>query len=182
MPSTVSDLFDAVSLEGIGFVPWLDSVPSAEPGVYILTLSPAFNLNSRVFKQAPIDRAAISKWISEVPQLELDRNPGPSPDELMKRLEEFWLPDESVLYIGQTTSSLRKRVRQYIKTPLGDRKPHAGGHWIKTLSILDETFVHFAKSPDPKRGRTRTAQGNCRQGIKEDQKRTSRPGAPVSIC
>ena len=150
MPSTVSDLFEAVSLERTGIVPWLDSVPSNEPGVYIVSLSPEFYLNGRVFKQAPIDPAAISKWIGRVPRLELDKSPGPPPDELMKRIGEFWLPDESVLYIGQTTSSLRKRVRQYLKTPLGDRKPHAGGHWIKTLSILNETFVHFAKSPDPK--------------------------------
>jgi len=150
MPSTVFDLFEAVSLEATGFVPWLDSIPSNDPGVYIVSMSPELDLNSRLFKQAPIDPVAITNWISRVPRLELDQNPGPSSAKLMERLSEFWLPDESVLYIGQTSSSLRNRVRQYLKTPLGDRRPHAGGHWIKTLSILNETFVHFAKSPDPK--------------------------------
>ena len=72
-------------------------------------------------------------------------------------LSEFWLSDESTLYIGKT-SSLRNRVRGYYKTPLGDRRPHAGGHWIKTLSLLSETFVYYAESPDPEHAESRLIQ------------------------
>lgn len=154
MPSTVSDLLDAASLRLTGVVPWLKAVPSRAPGVYILSLSPDSDRNSRVLETAPIDCDAVSQWISRVPMLELDGRPRPSPDALTRRLSEFWLSDESTLYIGKA-SSLRNRVRGYYKTPLGDRRPHAGGHWIKTLSILSETFVYYAESSDPEEAESR---------------------------
>ncbi|HLA15788.1 MAG TPA: transcription elongation factor GreA, partial [Candidatus Limnocylindrales bacterium] len=53
---------------------------------------------------------------------------------------------EPILYIGRSNASLAGRVNAYYRTPLGDPKPHAGGHWIKTLSILDETRVWWAET------------------------------------
>ncbi len=73
---------------------------------------------------------------------------GPPLHELVDRLRRFWLADEVVLYIGLASRSVRTRVGQYYKTPLGARKPHAGGWWLKTLSVLDELWVHFAATPD----------------------------------
>lgn len=35
-------------------------------------------------------------------------------------------------------------MRQYYNTPLGARKPHAGGWPLKTLENLDELCVHYA--------------------------------------
>ena len=56
-----------------------------------------------------------------------------------------------MLYIGQTIyQTLQTRIKQYYKTCLGDPKPHAGGYWIKTLSVLDTAFVHYAEICDPK--------------------------------
>ena len=52
--------------------------------------------------------------------------------------------DEPVLYIGLAGRSLRTRVRQYYRTPLGAAKPHSGGWWLKTLSVLDDFYVHYA--------------------------------------
>lgn len=81
----------------------------------------------------------------------MDDNPNPTVEEIVDRLSKFWLPDESILYIGQTTrQTLKARVNQYYKTCLGHPRPHAGGHWIKTLSILDKTFVHYADCDNPK--------------------------------
>src|SRR5437879_2359420 len=64
------------------------------------------------------------------------------------RVASFWLPDEVILYVGKATS-LSTRVRQYYSTPLGARSPHAGGHFLKTLSILGELTVHFATTVEP---------------------------------
>ena len=64
MPSTVSDLLDTASLRLTGVVPWLMAVPSRAPGVYILSLSPDSDQNSRVLETAPIDCDAMSQWIS----------------------------------------------------------------------------------------------------------------------
>ena len=52
--------------------------------------------------------------------------------------------------MGKATS-LSQRVAQYYATPLGARRPHAGGHFLKTLSNLDQLHVHDAVSPDPPR-------------------------------
>jgi hypothetical protein len=59
----------------------------------------------------------------------------------------FWLSDEVVLYVGLAGQPLRTRVRQYYRTPLGAKRPHAGGWWLKTLGVLDELWVHYAASP-----------------------------------
>lgn len=61
----------------------------------------------------------------------------------------MWLGDEVVVYIGLAGTSLRRRVGDYYKTPLGARPPHAGGWPLKTLSVLDQLRVHFAPCADP---------------------------------
>jgi hypothetical protein len=70
---------------------------------------------------------------------------------MRQRLNSFWLPDENIIYIGQTESKsgLKGRVRQYYNTELGERKPHAGGHWIKTLNVLNQLFVHYIPTQNP---------------------------------
>ena len=67
-------------------------------------------------------------------------------DELRKRIGSFWVLDQSVLYIGKAGTSVRKRIGQYYKTPLGARSPHAGGWFLKVLANLNELFVHCAAS------------------------------------
>ncbi len=62
---------------------------------------------------------------------------------------EFWLPDETVVYIGMTNLSIGGRVGAFVKTPLGDRRPHAGGHWLKTLTVLSELRVWWAPTSAP---------------------------------
>jgi hypothetical protein len=53
-----------------------------------------------------------------------------------------------VLSIGRASRSVRKRVRAYYRTPVGAEKPHAGGWWLKTLTVLPELYVHFAATED----------------------------------
>jgi hypothetical protein len=68
---------------------------------------------------------------------------------LAARLAAFWLADEVVLYAGLAGTSVHKRVRQYYATPLGAKRPHAGGWWLKTLTMLDELWVHWSGAEDP---------------------------------
>jgi hypothetical protein len=88
----------------------------------------------------------------------------PTEFDLSRRLASFWLPDETVLYIGLAGTSLRSRINQYYRTPLGARRPHAGGWFLKTLSILPELFVHFARTTTPKESEGRLL-GAFVQGI-----------------
>lgn len=66
----------------------------------------------------------------------------------MERLAAFWIPSATVLYVGQASQSVRGRVGDYYRTPLGDARPHAGGHWIKTLTVLRTCVVWSAAAGD----------------------------------
>jgi hypothetical protein len=114
--------------------------------VYVVSLSQDPNRSVGLHAQPPIDRYSVQQWISRVPTFELDKSKATASG-VIERLSRFWLPDESILYVGKARQ-LRSRVNAYYATPLGDRGPHAGGHWVKTLSVLHQTFLHFAEVAD----------------------------------
>jgi hypothetical protein len=95
---------------------------------------------------APISRAAIQELLAVRPELTLDGR-RPSPAELASRIAAFWLPDEPILYMGLATS-LRTRVGSFYRTPIGARRPHSGGWFLKTLSNLESLYVHSASAAD----------------------------------
>jgi hypothetical protein len=98
---------------------------------------------------APISVDLVDQWVRRVPTIELDGALGVTALDIVSRLSEFWLPDESILYIGMTTAALGSRIRQYYNTLLGDRTPHAGGHWLKTLGTLSELYLYHAACDAP---------------------------------
>lgn len=146
MPSTASDVFAAAGLEPAGVVRWGAPVPEAAQGVYVVALADDGS-SSTAAVAAPLCRAALERLLAVRRELQLDRAAA-DVDELVERLASFWLADEVVVYIGLAGQPLRTRVGQYYRTPLGARKPHAGGWWLKTLSVLDELWVHYAPTPE----------------------------------
>jgi hypothetical protein len=94
------------------------------------------------------DRAALAELLRRRPAIAVDGSPA-TQESLCARLCQMWLRSEAVLYIGLAGTSVRHRVVQYYRTPLGARSPHAGGWPIKMLSRLSELHVHFAASSDP---------------------------------
>jgi hypothetical protein len=144
MPTSISELIENVGLELAGQVKWGNELDDDKPGIYIVALScSSTDKEECLVELALIDFSLIESWIHEVPTLKLD-NSRPTPKALADRLSEFWLPDEAILYIGKAGKSVKKRVNDYYHTRLGDRRPHAGGHWIKTLSILQELYIFWA--------------------------------------
>jgi transcription elongation factor GreA len=127
-----------VGLLADGPVAWGAAVRSTRPGVYVIELpnAPA---------AAPIDIGRVGDWLRDVPALRLD-GARPTGKELAARLAAFWLPGEPVLYVGRSSASLAGRVNAYYRTPLGDPRPHAGGQWLKTLSILGDTRVWWSET------------------------------------
>ena len=97
---------------------------------------------------ALIGDMALTELLERCDELRIDGQ-RPNIDSLRRRIGSFWLRDQTVLYIGKTTRSVRRRVDQYYRTPLGGRSPHAGGWFLKTLGFLDQLYVHFGPSPDP---------------------------------
>ena len=115
-------------------------------GIYFVSPSANPSLNLGVLEQAPISLDAVEAWLRRVPPLSLCRVVQPPVRDVADFLKWFWLPDESILYIGKATR-LRTRVRQLLRHQLGMRRPHAGGHWLKTLSCLGQLHVYFAECP-----------------------------------
>jgi hypothetical protein len=121
-------------------------VPSNEPGVYVVSLSPEPE-NGSGLAAAPIDLAGLEAWLLRRPGLSVHGRQV-SADELARHLAQWWLPETSILYIGKAEGqSLRNRISQYYRTPLGAKRPHAGGYWLKTLRNLDTLHVHFTETP-----------------------------------
>ena len=148
MPVTVSELMCSAGITQGGVVPWRSPVPSRSPGVYVVALQAEIDDVSTALDEAPIDTSAIAELISVRPELTVDGRQ-PSPAQLADRISRFWLPGETVVYVGQTKATLASRVNAYYSTPLGARRPHAGGWFIKTLRPDVPLWVHWAASAAP---------------------------------
>jgi transcription elongation factor GreA len=115
---------------------WGRPVQAQGPGVFVVE-APA------PLPSAPIELTRVGKWIERVEGLRLDGEL-PTSKALAARLGSFWLPSQTVLYIGTSDASVARRVAAMAKTELGDRRPAAGGHWLKTLRSLDGLKVWWA--------------------------------------
>lgn len=146
MPTTIKQLFSAAGLVPHGVVQWGTPPPNSRPGVYAVSLSNAIDAVA-TRDRAPLDRSAFETWLRVRPELRLDGG-RPRVDRLMKRVAGFWLPDETIVYVGLATT-LSSRVRAYYRTPIGARRPHAGGYFLKLLANLDKLWVHYAPCGTP---------------------------------
>ncbi len=146
IPSTVADVFAAAGLVPEGAVRWGEPVPQPATGIYVVALVDEPTSASGVLPAVPLSEERLCELLSVRPELRLD-GAEPTVDQLATRLGAFWLSDEVVLYIGLAGQPVRTRVRQYYTTPLGAKRPHAGGWWLKTLSVLEELWVHYTATP-----------------------------------
>lgn len=146
MPITVKELFDSVGREIMGQVKWNEKIECNLSGVYCVSISNRVDMVETIEK-TPVSLKVVEEWIKYVPNMRIDDNI-PTVEAVVQRLNKFWLPNETILYIGKAGTSLRQRVNQYYKTKLGDRHPHAGGHWIKTLDNLNELNIFWTTSEE----------------------------------
>lgn len=133
-----AELLKTVGLLADGPVRWGAQVRSRQPGLFIVELP-------EPLARAPVDASICGQWVERVPTLRLD---GERPDgrQLARRLAGFWVPSQTVVYIGTTARALGPRVAALYATDLGSRRPHPGGHWLKTLRGLDQTRIWWAET------------------------------------
>jgi transcription elongation factor GreA len=136
MDPSAPGLLRAVGLIADGPVPWGRSVPAVGAGVFLIEL-PAPRAT------APIELTRVGKWLERVETLRLDGR-RPTSRALAARLAAFWLPSQVVLYAGATPNSIANRVRALRETPLGERRPHPGGHWLQALTGLERARIWWA--------------------------------------
>jgi transcription elongation factor GreA len=140
-PLSAQELLRAQGLPADGPVLWGQPARSRKPGIFLVELAGSL-------AHAPIDIIAVRTWVDRVPGLLLDGE-RPTPTALADRLGAFWLPAQQVLYVGRTAKTLGPRIAAAYATPLGDRRPHAGGHWLKTLHRVDQLRVWWAETEAP---------------------------------
>lgn len=140
-PSRAPDLIRDLGLSVDGPVLWGQPVRSRAAGLFVVEASAPSD-------SAALDFRAVRDWVERVPSLMVDGK-RPTPNELEDRLSAFWLPGQTILYIGRTTKSLGPRVAAAYATRLGDRRPHAGGHWLKALRGLERLRVWWTETDAP---------------------------------
>ena len=135
-PKSAPDLLRSVGLLADGPGQWGRPVAAPGPGVFVVELVAAL-------PNAPTELTRVGKWIERVASLRLDGE-RPSSRALTSRLASFWLPSQTVLYIGRSEVSVARRLIAMARTELGDRQPYAGGYWLKTLRGLEATRLWWA--------------------------------------
>ena len=136
MDPSAPGLLRATGLLADGPVPWGRPVPAVGSGVFLVELPAPLT-------SAPLELTRVGKWIERVESLRLDGG-RPTSRALAARLAAFWLPSQVVLYVGATPTSIANRVRALRETPLGERRPHSGGHWLQALSGLERARIWWA--------------------------------------
>jgi transcription elongation factor GreA len=132
-------LLREVGLLADGPLPWGRPVPGRSPGVFVVELPAAV-------PKAPIELTRVGKWLERVPGLLLD-GARPTSRGLAGRLGSFWLPSQTVIYIGATEATISGRLAAMERTVLGDRRPFSGGHWLQTLRTLPSARVWWTPTP-----------------------------------
>lgn len=148
MPTTINELIEKFDLSKSKVVKWNETVPTEKEGIYIVSLSKDPDINGGTLSEIPISKRIIDKWIHKVKGFQLDKVLTFDKDPIIARLSEFWLPDENIVYIGKAPirrngKGIGNRVKEFYKTEYGEKRPHAGGHWIKALSNLNNLYVHY---------------------------------------
>ena len=135
---TAAGLLRSVGLLADGPAVWGRQFAASGPGVFVIELpSPPAS--------APIELTRVGKWMERVPTLRMDGRPAVS-RAVAARIASFWIPSTSVLYVGSSTASVSARVAAIDATALGERRPYAGGHWLKLLTGLERARVWWART------------------------------------
>ena len=159
MPSTVQSILKAVGVTRSGVAQWGERLEPPNPGepgtgIYVVALTSRLNRVDGTLVKAPIANAALDTLLRRRPGLSIDGTT-PTRQVLARRVQTFWFPDETILYIGlagprknHAGRELPHRVGEYAKTRLGAKSPHAGGWPLLTLSNLEQLSVHYAYCED----------------------------------
>ncbi len=153
MPTTVQELFRKFDILDFQKVQWEANFKENKQGVYVVSTSSDPNKHLGISENPNFDEQQIQLWINKVEDFLVDNNPATLTN-VKNRLAEFWLPDESILYIGKAStrkngSGISKRIREYFSTTIGDGGPHSGGQWVKSLANLNTLTVYYGVCDDP---------------------------------
>jgi transcription elongation factor GreA len=122
---TARELLAGLGLMADGPILWGAPLRSGRPGIFVIELAAPL-------AEIPVDHGALRTWLERVPDLRLDGHT-PTPHELAADLRRWWLPGESVLFIGSTAKSLAGRAAALAATGIGDRRPFGSAWRLRVL-------------------------------------------------
>ncbi len=163
--TTVIELFEQAGVPYGGVVQWNTPVPLERAGVYVLSTQEDPS-RWQGLDVCPVSDAAVDTLLAARPEATVDGEAA-THDAVVAHLRSMWLPGESVVYIGLTGRSVRKRMDEFYRTPVGARSPHAGGWPIKMLDAAVPIWVHFGAADDPD-GAERAMMQRFLDGVRED--------------
>ncbi len=154
MATKVTDIFNHFGLTIHGQIKWGNKITSTSCGIYIIAITDDRDKIVTIDKPIFNDKE-INDWINLVSSggktLLIDKVPA-TIQSIKLRLEQFWLPDETIVYIGKAgpkvNRTLKKRLEEFYVTRLGCNKKHAGGHWLNTLQNLSDLNIFYSEA-DP---------------------------------
>jgi len=137
VPIEPGALFRAVGLTPDGPARWGAPVRVPGAGVFVVEWPAAT-------ERAPVDISAVGTWLARVETLRVDGE-RPTGKSLAARLAAWWLPGETIVYVG-SAKALGRRIETLAATPLGDARPNPAGQWLKALRGYEGTRIWWAAS------------------------------------
>ena len=136
-----------------GPVKWGQPVRSRAPGIFVVEQSTPDAL-------AMLEITAIRAWVDRVPTFQLDGK-RPEPAAVADRLRVV-LAARPAHPVRRSHAPSRwvRASRRSTARPSGDRRPHPGGHWLKTLKGVDNLRVWWAETERPRGVRGRHHHGD----------------------
>lgn len=151
MPTTIKDIVRQFDFQSPRCVKWGEKIPTECEGLYIVCQSDETTSKS-YFNAFPLSKTILTDWMKQFNGFTIDKKHCSDVEDIAKRLSEFWLPDENILYIGKAPKRGKKglgnRVYEFYRTDYGKKRPHAGGHWIKALKSLNNLYVYYFPCSD----------------------------------
>jgi phosphatidate phosphatase PAH1 len=142
MPTSVNQLEDKFQLKYLKSFKWGTSFIENKNGIYIISTSKDKDFLPVYENQIVFNETQINLWMANAPNIQMNGKK-PSKLDLIKHLNGFWLPDETILYIGKAEKqTLSERICQFYNHKVGKKSPHKGGYWLKLLQNLNELYVH----------------------------------------
>jgi hypothetical protein len=135
VPIEPGSLFRSVGLTPDGPARWGGTIRTAGPGVFLVEWP-------QPVERAPVDISAVGTWLARVETLRVDGE-RPTGKALAARLAAWWLPGETVVYVG-SAKALGRRIEAMAATPLGDARPNASGQWLKALRGFEAARLWWA--------------------------------------
>ncbi len=143
MPTSIQQLEDKFQLKYLKSFKWGTAFIENNNGVYIISTSIDKDFLPNYEEQIAFNENQIDLWMANAPAILLN-NEKPAKNDLMRQLSGFWLPDETIFYIGNAErQTLSERICQFYNHKVGKRSPHKGGYWLKLLKNLDELYIHL---------------------------------------